>query len=400
MKPLAVRARPSSLAEFVGQEHLVGKGSVLRKAIDSSNLHSMIFWGPPGVGKTTLAKLIAKHTNYEIHNLNATSSGVKQLREVIQKSSNTSKLFKQKSILFIDEIHRFSKSQQDSLLKAVEDGTVVLIGATTENPSFEVISPLLSRCQVYTLKELSKKELELILSNAIKRDFNQIELAESDLLIKYSGGDARKLLTYLEILINQNVKRIDNKVVNEILNKQNSKYDKSGEFHYDTISAFIKSIRGSDPQAALYYLALMLDSGEDIKFIARRLLILASEDIGLANPEALTLANSVFNAVSVLGMPEARIPLSQLTIYLACSDKDNSAYKAINSAMDFVKNNNPYPVPLHLRNSPTKLMEDLGYGKDYKYSHDFEGNSGFQEYLPKEIKDKVFYESSRKVEED
>jgi len=398
MKPLAVRARPSSLAEFVGQEHLVGKGSVLRKAIDSSNLHSMIFWGPPGVGKTTLAKLIAKHTNYEIHNLNATSSGVKQLREVIQKSSNTSKLFKQKSILFIDEIHRFSKSQQDSLLKAVEDGTVVLIGATTENPSFEVISPLLSRCQVYTLKELSKKELELILSNAIKRDFNQIELAESDLLIKYSGGDARKLLTYLEILINQNVKRIDNKVVNEILNKQNSKYDKSGEFHYDTISAFIKSIRGSDPQAALYYLALMLDSGEDIKFIARRLLILASEDIGLANPEALTLANSVFNAVNVLGMPEARIPLSQLTIYLACSDKDNSAYKAINSAMDFVKNNNPYPVPLHLRNSPTKLMEDLGYGKDYKYSHDFEGNSGFQEYLPKEIKDKVFYESSRKVE--
>jgi putative ATPase len=393
LAPLAERMRPTTLDEYNGQEHLLKAGASLRRALDSGLIPSMIFWGPPGVGKTTLAHLIAKHLNRPFHTLSAISSGVKDVREVINKVENAGMFQQSGTLLFIDEIHRFSKTQQDSLLGAVEKGTVTLIGATTENPSFEVISALLSRCQVYILKEHSKESLSQILDNAIKKDqllkTKNIELKELNALLAISGGDARKLLNVFEIIVGT-VKSdpivITDDLVHATAQQSVMSYDKDGEQHYDIISAFIKSIRGSDPNAAVYWLARMVEGGEDPKFIARRLLISASEDIGLSNPNALLIATNCFQAVQAVGWPEARLILSQCTIYLASSPKGNTSYMAINRAQQLVKETGNLGVPLPLRNAPTKLMKELGYGQGYKYSHDFPGNFTQQEFLPEEIK--------------
>ncbi len=397
-QPLAERLRPKTIEEYIGQKHLVGEGAVLRKMIDSGHLSSIILWGPPGVGKTTLAKIIANTLNRPFYILSAINSGVKDVREVIDKAKSSQFFSAPNPILFIDEIHRFSKAQQDSLLGAVEQGLVTLIGATTENPSFEVISPLLSRCQVYVLKSLEKEDLLTLLERAITTDpilkKRSITIEEHEALLRFSGGDARKLLNVLELVLNAEAAdeiTLTNEMVTERLQENLALYDKNGEMHYDIISAFIKSIRGGDPDAAVYYLARMIEGGEDIKFIARRLLILSAEDIGLANPNALLLAQSTFDAVHKIGMPESRIILSECTIYLATSPKSNSAYAAINDAIAEVQNSGHLPVPLHLRNAPTKLMKQLGYGKEYKYAHSYEGNFVDQEFLPKKIKNKRFY---------
>jgi len=400
LTPLPERMRPNNLDDFVGQDHLVGKGCVLRNMIDSGNISSFILWGPPGVGKTTLAKIIAKQLNRPFHILSAVSSGVKDVREIIDKSRKNSLFNNTRPILFIDEIHRFSKSQQDALLGAVEDGTIVLIGATTENPSFEVITPLLSRCQVYVLKPLDRKSLDIILERALKEDqiLKNIDISidENEALYRYSGGDARKLLNILDIIVqthHENKKvTINNKIVIDKLQENIALYDKNGEQHYDIISAFIKSIRGSDPNGAIYWLARMLAGGEDILFIARRMVILASEDIGLANPNALLLANACFDSVNKIGMPESRIILSETAIYLATSPKSNSAYLAIDAAMEEVQKNGERTVPLHLRNAPTSLMKELGYADNYKYAHDFPDNFVEQEFLPENIEGNKFYE--------
>ncbi len=397
-QPLAERLRPTTLDNYIGQEHLVGKNAVLRKMIESGNISSLILWGPPGVGKTTLAKIIANTLDRPFYTLSAINSGVKDIREVIEKAKKQQFFNRPNPILFIDEIHRFSKSQQDSLLGAVENGTITLIGATTENPSFEVISPLLSRCQVYILKHLDKEGLMNIVKLAIKKDVvlkkKKITLRESQAMLRFSGGDARKLLNVLELVVaaEESAKIIitDKKVTNR-LQKNLANYDKQGEMHYDIISAFIKSIRGSDPDAAVYWLARMIEGGEDVKFIARRLLILAAEDVGLANPNALLLAQSTFDAVHKIGYPEARIILSECVIYLATSPKSNSAYSAIDSAINLVKKTGDLPVPLHIRNAPTKLMKEIGYGKNYKYSHAYEGNFAEQDFLPKEILNERIY---------
>ena len=399
MKPLADRLRPKKLDQFIGQEHLTGPDGIIRKMIDTNKLHSMILWGPPGSGKTTLAKLIANLTGRQFYSLNAIDSGVKQVREVIEQAKKGLLWQQDAPILFIDEIHRFSKSQQDALLKAVEQGTVILIGATTENPSFEIIAPLLSRCQVYQLKPLSKNDLEKILFNAIENDKilkqKQIKILQTDELILQSSGDARRLLNLLELIVNYSDKEpiiIDNQTVKSFIQNLPLYHDKKGDYHYDLISAYIKSIRGSDPDAAIYWLARLLEAGEDIKFIARRLIISAAEDIGLANPNALLLAQSTFDAVTQVGMPEAKIILAETTIYLAASPKSNSAYKAINQALDTVKKTGMLQVPLHLRNAPTELMKDLGYGKAYKYPHDYPGNFVEQTYLPDQLKNSKFYQ--------
>ena len=404
--PLAERMRPQSLDEFSGQDHLLKEGASLRRAMDSGIIPSMILWGPPGVGKTTLAHLIAKHLNRPMHTLSAISSGVKDVREIIQKVEKAGMFQQSGTILFIDEIHRFSKAQQDSLLGAVEKGTVTLIGATTENPSFEVISALLSRCQVYTLSDHNKESLTSILHNAITQDVvlkeKVIELKETNALIALSGGDARKLLNVFEIIAGtfQNEKVvITNEIVHQRAQQSVAVYDKDGEQHYDIISAFIKSIRGSDPNAAVYWLARMVEGGEDPKFIARRLLISASEDIGLANPNALLMANNCFQAVQAVGWPESRIILSQCTIYLANSPKGNAAYMAINNAQQTVKETGNLAIPLPLRNAPTKLMRELGYGKGYKYSHDFPGNFAVQEFLPEEITNSSFFKAGSSPKE-
>jgi len=397
-QPLAERLRPRKLDDYIGQEHLVGKNAVLRKMIESGNLSSLILWGPPGVGKTTLAKIIANTLERPFYTLSAVNSGVKDVREVIEKAKKQQFFNKPNPILFIDEIHRFSKSQQDSLLGAVEDGTITLIGATTENPSFEVISPLLSRCQVYILEPLNKKGLLKLVDNAIKKDAElkkkEITLKEDVAMLRFSGGDARKLLNVLELVVlsehSDTIEITDDKVI-ACLQKNLAMYDKQGEMHYDIISAFIKSVRGSDPDAAVYWLARMIEGGEDVKFIARRLLILAAEDIGLANPNALLLAQSTFDAVHQIGYPEARIVLSECTIYLATSPKSNSAYMAIDKALALVQKTGNLPVPLHIRNAPTKLMKEIGYGKDYKYAHSYEGNFAEQDFLPQEIKNERFY---------
>src|SRR5665647_1212180 len=406
-QPLAERLRPKNLDEYIGQKHLVGEGAVLRKMIDSGNLSSIILWGPPGVGKTTLAKIIANSLNRPFYILSAINSGVKDVRDVIDKAKNNRFFTSPNPILFIDEIHRFSKSQQDSLLGAVEQGLVTLIGATTENPSFEVISPLLSRCQVYVLKSLEKEDLLILLDRAIHTDTElskkDIVIEENEALLRFSGGDARKLLNVLELVLNASGEEqivVTNDMVTERLQENLALYDKNGEMHYDIISAFIKSIRGGDPDAAVYYLARMLEGGEDVKFIARRLLILSAEDVGLANPNALLLAQSTFDAVHKIGMPESRIILSECTIYLATSPKSNSAYSAIDEALAEVKLSGHLPVPLHLRNAPTKLMKDLGYGKEYKYAHSFEGNFVDQDFLPEKIKEKRFYKPQQNPTEE
>jgi putative ATPase len=397
-QPLAERLRPKSLDEFIGQKHLVGEGAVLRKMIDSGNLSSIILWGPPGVGKTTLAKIIANSLNRPFYILSAINSGVKDVREVIEKAKNSRFFTNPNPILFIDEIHRFSKAQQDSLLGAVEQGLVTLIGATTENPSFEVISPLLSRCQVYVLKSLEKEDLLTLLNHALTTDYEiiqrKVKLQEYEAILRFSGGDARKLLNVLELVLNASTDEeiiITNDLVTSRLQENLALYDKNGEMHYDIISAFIKSIRGGDPDAAVYYLARMIEGGEDVKFIARRLLVLSSEDVGLANPNAFLMAQNTFDAVHKIGMPESRIILSECTIYLATSPKSNSAYAAIDAALAEVRESGHLPVPLHLRNAPTKLMKDLGYGKEYKYAHSYEGNFVNQDFLPEKIKDKRFY---------
>lgn len=394
-KPLAERLRPKTLDEYVGQKHLVGSGAILRKMIDGGRISSFILWGPPGVGKTTLAQIIAHKLDTPFYTLSAVTSGVKDVRDVIDKARNNRFFSHASPILFIDEIHRFSKSQQDSLLGAVETGVVTLIGATTENPSFEVIRPLLSRCQLYVLKSLEKDDLLELLHHAVKDDVylkdKNIELKETDAILRYSGGDARKLLNILELVVeadndSEKVVVTDEKVVQRL--QQNPlAYDKDGEMHYDIISAFIKSIRGSDPDGALYWLARMVEGGEDPAFIARRLVISASEDIGLANPNALLLANAAFDAVMKIGWPEGRIPLAEATVYLATSPKSNSAYEGINKALEIVRSTGNLPVPLHLRNAPTKLMKQLGYGKDYKYAHAYTGNFVNQQFLPDEMKD-------------
>ncbi|MCO5268054.1 MAG: replication-associated recombination protein A [Brumimicrobium sp.] len=407
--PLAERMRPKTLEEYVGQEHLLKEGASLRRAINAGVIPSMILWGPPGVGKTTLASLLSNYLKRPFYTLSAISSGVKDVREVIQKAEGQGMFESGGAILFIDEIHRFSKAQQDSLLGAVEKGIVTLIGATTENPSFEVISALLSRCQVYTLNSLDKSQLEQLLKNALERDeyLSQldIELKETDVLMRISGGDARKLLTLLEIVVNtfpkdQKIIVTDEDVL-AIAQQNIARYDKDGEQHYDIISAFIKSIRGSDANAAIYWLARMIEGGEDAKFIARRLIISASEDIGLANPTALILANNTFQAVNTVGFPEARIILAECTMYLANSPKGNGSYMAINKAQELVKQTGNLPIPLHLRNAPTKLMKELDYGKEYKYSHNYAGNFVQQEFLPEEIKGTSFFEagSSKKEQE-
>lgn len=394
-QPLAERLRPKTLDDYIGQKHLVGEGAILRKMIDAGRISSFILWGPPGVGKTTLAQIIANKLETPFYTLSAVTSGVKDVRDVIEKARN-SRFFNQMSpILFIDEIHRFSKSQQDSLLGAVETGVVTLIGATTENPSFEVIRPLLSRCQLYVLKSLEKEDLLELLQNAIHKDAflkeKRVELKETDAMLRYSGGDARKLLNILELVVEaegdtDHVVVTDEKVV-ERLQQNPLAYDKEGELHYDIISAFIKSIRGSDPDGALYWLARMVEGGEDPAFIARRLVISAAEDIGLANPNALLLANAAFDAVMKIGWPEGRIPLAEATVYLATSPKSNSAYQGINDALGLVRETGNLPVPLHLRNAPTKLMKQLGYGKDYKYAHAYDGNFVNQQFLPDEVRD-------------
>ncbi|PIF05773.1 MAG: AAA family ATPase [Draconibacterium sp.] len=397
-QPLAERLRPKTLDDYVGQAHLVGKNAVLRKMIASGNLSSLILWGPPGVGKTTLAKIIANTLERPFFTLSAINSGVKDVREIIEKAKKQQFFSRPNPILFIDEIHRFSKSQQDSLLGAVEDGTITLIGATTENPSFEVISPLLSRCQVYILKHLEKSDLLDIVNQAITKDIElkkkKITIKEDQAMLRFSGGDARKLLNVLELVVNAedgNKIEITDKKVTDRLQKNLAVYDKQGEMHYDIISAFIKSIRGSDPDAAVYWLARMLEGGEDVKFIARRLLILAAEDVGLANPNALLLAQSTFDAVHKIGPPESRIILSECAIYLATSPKSNSAYQAIDAAIALVKKTGNQPVPLHIRNAPTKLMKEIGYGKNYKYAHSYEGNFVEQDFLPENIKTERFY---------
>lgn len=397
-QPLAERLRPTTLDNYLGQKHLVGENAVLRKMLESGHIASFILWGPPGVGKTTLAKIIANALDRPFYMLSAINSGVKDVREIIQKAEKQRFFNTPNPILFIDEIHRFSKSQQDSLLGAVEKGTVTLIGATTENPSFEVISPLLSRCQVYVLKAQTKEDLEKLIDYALEKDviLNKlnVKIEEKDSLIKYCGGDARKLLNILELVIN--AQRTDNIVINNkiVLNELQenpSMYDKDGEQHYDIVSAMIKSIRGSDPDAAVYWLARMIEGGEDAKFIARRLVISASEDIGLANPNALLLANTCFQSITQVGMPEGRIILSQTAIYLACSPKSNASYLAINKAQKLVRDTGNISVPLHLRNAPTKLMKDLDYGKNYKYSHDYPGNFVVQDFMPPEIKNEKLY---------
>lgn len=405
--PLAERLRPTTFDNYVGQEHLIGQNSTLRNVIEKGIIPSMIFWGPPGVGKTTLANIIANYTKQPFYTLSAINSGVKDIREIIDKAKSQQLFGTKNPVLFIDEIHRFSKSQQDSLLGAVEKGTVTLIGATTENPSFEVISALLSRCQVYMLKEQTKEDLTKLLHIALEKDEflnkKKINILEYEALLQLSGGDARKLLNTLEIVVNNfETEPIDitNDKVIEIVQQNMVRYDKTGDQHYDIISAYIKSIRGSDPNAAVYWLARMLEGGEDPKFIARRLLILSSEDIGNANPTALVIANNCFQAINVIGMPEARIILSQATIYLATSPKSNASYQAINEAMDLVRKTGNLSIPLHLRNAPTKLMKDIGYGADYKYSHSYEGNFKAQEYLPDEIKNAKFYEPGKNAKEE
>jgi putative ATPase len=405
--PLAERLRPNNFDDYVGQEHLIGKNSTLRNVIEKGIIPSMIFWGPPGVGKTTLANIIANYTKQPFYTLSAINSGVKDIREIIDKAKSQQLFGTKNPVLFIDEIHRFSKSQQDSLLGAVEKGTVTLIGATTENPSFEVISALLSRCQVYILKEQTKEDLTKLLHIALTKDEflskKKINILEYEALLQLSGGDARKLLNTLEIVVNNfETEPIDitNDKVIDIVQQNMVRYDKTGDQHYDIISAYIKSIRGSDPNAAVYWLARMLEGGEDPKFIARRLLILSSEDIGNANPTALVIANNCFQAINVIGMPEARIILSQATIYLATSPKSNASYQAINEAMDLVRKTGNLSVPLHIRNAPTKLMKDIGYGANYAYSHSYEGNFKAQEYLPDEIKNAKFYEPGKNAKED
>ena len=404
--PLAERLRPQTLDDYIGQKHLVGPDAVLRKIIDSGRISSFILWGPPGVGKTTLAQIIAHRLETPFYTLSAVTSGVKDVREVIEKARNNRFFTQASPILFIDEIHRFSKSQQDSLLGAVEQGTVTLIGATTENPSFEVIRPLLSRCQLYVLKSLTKDDLLELLHKAVERDVilktKHIEFRETDAMLRYSGGDARKLLNILELVVEADGTDqvvITDALVAERLQQNPLAYDKGGELHYDTISAFIKSIRGSDPDAALYWLARMIEGGEDPSFIARRLVISASEDIGLANPNALLLANAAFEAVMKIGWPEGRIPLAEATVYLATSPKSNSAYKGINDALQLVRQTGNLPVPLHLRNAPTQLMEELGYGKDYKYAHDYQGHFVEQQFLPDDIRNKRIWHAQENAAE-
>ena len=403
MLPLAERMRPKTLNDYIGQKHLVGEGAILRQMIESGNIASFILWGPPGVGKTTLARIIAHQLQRPFYTLSAVTSGVKEVRDVIDKAkrnaSINSGLFApadgRSPILFIDEIHRFSKSQQDSLLGAVEEGTITLVGATTENPSFEVITPLLSRCQVYVLKPLDKEALMELMNRVLTKDEYirnlGLQVKETEALLRYSGGDARKLLNILELVSNSGARVIDNDTVTKQLQQNPVAYDKDGEMHYDIISAFIKSIRGSDPQAAIYWLARMLEGGEDPKFIARRLVISAGEDIGLANPNAMLLANTCFEVVNKIGMPEGRIPLAETTIYLATCKKDNSAYLAIDDALARVRETGNLPVPLHLRNAPTSLMKDLGYSDGYKYPHDFPGHWVEQQYLPDELKGTTFW---------
>ncbi|MFR9620325.1 MAG: replication-associated recombination protein A [Rikenellaceae bacterium] len=396
--PLAERLRPRTIDEYIGQSHLVGDGGIFRKFFETGNLPSFILWGPPGVGKTTLARLVATTLQREIYTLSAISSGVKDVREVIERAKKQRFFSSAQPILFIDEIHRFTKSQQDSLLGAVEQGIFTLVGATTENPSFEVISPLLSRCQVYILKAMDDAELEQLLQRALTQDEElkrrKIVVEQREALFSFSGGDARKLLNIIDIIVgaSEGEITITNEFVTECLQQNIALYDKSGEQHYDVISAFIKSVRGSDPNAAIYYLARMLAGGEEARFVARRLVILASEDVGLANPNALLLANACFDTVHKIGMPEARITLAQTTIYLATSPKSNSAYCAINEALAFVQNDTTNrPVPLHLRNAPTKLMSQAGYGDGYKYAHDFEGSFVQQEFMPEGLSEKRFY---------
>jgi putative ATPase len=404
--PLAERMRPTSLDNYIGQKHLVGEGAILRNAIESNLLPSIILWGPPGVGKTTLANIIAHQLKRPFYALSAINAGVKDIRDVIDKAKSNGLFGQNNPILFIDEIHRFSKSQQDSLLGAVEKGTITLIGATTENPSFEVISALLSRCQVYILKPLDKDDLLAMLQLAISTDSflktKNINIIESEALLRLSGGDGRKLLNVFELVVNTlrgNAIEITNEKVTDIVQQNIAIYDKAGENHYDIISAFIKSIRGSDPNAAVYWLARMIEGGEDPLFIARRLVILASEDIGNANPTAIVIANNCFQAVNVIGFPESRIILSQAVTYLAASPKSNAAYMAINSAMETVKNTGDLPVPLHLRNAPTKLMKEMGYGKEYQYSHGYEGNFSNQEYLPATLSGTKFYDLGNNARE-
>jgi len=400
-RPLAERIRPGNLDELIGQDHLVGKDAILRKAISSGILPSIIFWGPPGVGKTTLANIIANQVHAPFHSLSAVNAGVKEVRQVIERARKA-----QKTILFIDEIHRFSKSQQDALLNAVEKGIITLIGATTENPSFEVNAALLSRCQVYVLKPLQEKDLLKLLKMAMGKDDKlkkrNIKIKEEKALLRLSGGDARRLLNIFELIVDSIPKDpivIEDQLVLDIVQQKVALYDKTGEQHYDIISVFIKSIRGSDPNAAVYWLARMIEAGEDVKFIARRMVILASEDIGNANPTALVLATSCFQAVNVIGYPEARIILSQCATYLASSPKSNASYMAINEAQSKIKATGDLPVPLHLRNAPTKLMKDQGYGKGYKYSHNYDKNFSVQEYLPDEIKNTTFYNPGNNARE-
>lgn len=406
-KPLAERLRPKTLDEYIGQKHLVGKNAVLRNMIESGRIVSFILWGPPGVGKTTLALIIANQLKVPFYTLSAVSSGVKEVREVIDKAKHSGFFNSKAPILFIDEIHRFSKSQQDSLLAAVEQGVVTLIGATTENPSFEVIRPLLSRCQLYVLKSLDKDDLLELLDRAITQDTELrnlgIQLKETGAILRYSGGDARKLLNILELVVGAakgSAIEITDELVEQCLQQNPLAYDKDGEMHYDIISAFIKSIRGSDPDAALYWLARMIEGGEDPKFIARRLVISAAEDIGLANPNALLLANAAFDAVNKIGWPEGRIPLAEATVYLAASAKSNSAYNGIDEALSLVKRTGNQPVPLHLRNAPTKLMAELGYHDGYKYAHDYPGNFVVQQYMPDSLRNERLWHAQHSPSEE